>query len=167
MLPVKSLFLFFLIVVPSLIFSQTGNPYFYHDTRKNPAYGSAKKLTGSTYIINCFISADRRGWSEGDKNYVLRLQEEGLGWIQWHAKKWNIGELSFNTFNMGYEQDIKLDEIQKTSDVIKMKTPRLTTVLHAAGYTNIPAFYDSVKATTKADNIIVVVFAKRESRSHA
>jgi len=90
-----------------------------------------------------------------------------LGWIQWHARKWNISGLSFNTFNMGYEGDIKLDEIQKTSDISKMKTPWVTTVLQAAGYTNIPAFYDSVKAATKADNIIIVVFAKRESRSHA
>ncbi|MBA4197819.1 MAG: hypothetical protein C0459_09715 [Chitinophaga sp.] len=163
----KLFFILFFIAVPRFIFSQISNQYLYHDTRENPAYGSAKKLLGSTYIINCFVSADRKGWNMADKNYVLRLQNEGLGWIQWHANKWGISGLSFDTYNIGFDTDIKLNEIERTEDFTKMKTQWVTTVLHAAGYNNIPAFYDSVKAATKADNIVVMVFAKRESRSHA
>ncbi|MFX8957486.1 hypothetical protein ABTN31_19350, partial [Acinetobacter baumannii] len=64
--------------------------YNYHDTRINPPYGSAQQLLGKTHIINVFVSDDRKGWSGEDKNKMLYKEQAGLGWINWHAKKWGI-----------------------------------------------------------------------------
>jgi hypothetical protein len=145
------------------------NPQYYvHDANRiNPMYGSAKELKGKTYVINCFVSDDKRGWKTEDKKLMIALEAEGLGWIQWYKKDWGITDISFDIFNMGMEQDIKVENIERTEDITKLKSVTVPIVMRAAGYNDLSAFYDSVKNATQADNILLMIFAKKASRSYA
>ncbi|MBN8837900.1 MAG: hypothetical protein J0I09_11610 [Sphingobacteriia bacterium] len=159
---------FFLLVGHDFLFCQQLNPdYIYHDNRVNPAFGSAQTLQGKTHIINVFVSDDRKGWSAEDKADMHFKEKEGLGWINWHAKKWGIEGITFSIADLS-DKDIKVDKIESTNN-LRPKNPLkwVPLVLNLSGVTNIPHFYDSVKEATKADNIVVMIFAKKSSRSYA
>ena len=145
----------------------TLSPYFYHDTnRVNKNYGSAKQLKGKTLIINCFISA-KRSWKKEEKDEVLAMQQEGLMWVQQQANNWNISGLSFIVSNIGYDNDIHLSKIENNEEPSKLNVTWVPLVLNSSGYMNIPAFYDSVKKVSAADNVVVLIFAKQTGRSYA
>ena len=162
-----SLFTFFTSVS---IFSQSAQSaqYYIHDANKpNPMFGSARELKGKTHIINCFVSDDKRGWNKKDKALEIAMEMEGLGWLQYHKSDWYIDTIEFTTSTIGMEEDIKLGKIEQTQDITKPKSVTVPIVLNAAGYTDILGFYDSVKNATKADNILLLIFVKKASRSYA
>jgi len=166
---VRNFILMILFFIASVNICVAQNPQYYvHDANRiNPMYGSAKELKGKIYVINCFVSDDKRGWKADEKKLKIAEEAEGLGWIQWYKKDWGITDISFDIFNMGLEQDIKVEKIERAEDLSKPKSLAVPIVMKAAGYNDLAAFYDSVKNATQADNIVVIIFAKKASRSYA
>lgn len=149
--------------------SQENNSiYNYHDTtRFNPAYGSAKTMKGKTHIINCFVSAGRKNWKQSKKDLMIRKEEEGIYWLRKQATRWGGQNLDFSISHLGYENDIKLEKIEKDHEPQKLKVRWVPLVLNTVGITNLYGYYDSIKNTNNADNVVVLIFAKSEGRSYA
>ncbi len=166
---IRNSILLILFFSASIHICMAQNPQYYvHDANLiNPMYGSAKELKGKTYIINCFVSDDKRGWKIDEKKMKIAEEAEGLGWIQWYKKDWGINDISFDIFNLGLEKDIKIEKIERTENLNKPKSLTVPIVMNAAGYNDLSAFYDSVKNATQADNILLIIFAKKASRSYA
>jgi len=138
------------------------------DTLKfNEAFGSAKKLQGKVHVINVFISDDKLGWNTQDKELVLNEQDYAFRWMQGQAQVFsNNSDLSFTTTNIGLEKDVKVDNIYADKNP-KFRYPLSVWALYWAGYRQFDNFYDSVKQVNLADNILVMVFAKKVGRSFA
>jgi hypothetical protein len=161
------LFLFFV----GFIYSQqkeTISPYLYYDTTTiNPAYGSAKQLKGKTHIVNCYVSVGNYKWSAAEKKSILAKQAAGLEWLKNQGVLRNISDFSFSTSNIGFDNDIQINKIERDAEPSKLKVNWVPLVLDAAGYKDLSLFYDLVKSESKADNIVVIIFAKERGRSYA
>ncbi|MDI9364343.1 MAG: hypothetical protein QM541_05290 [Flavobacterium sp.] len=138
------------------------------DTIKfNDAYGSAKALKGKVHVINVFVSDDKLGWNAQDKELVLNEQDYAFRWIQRQAQTFlSNANLTFTTTNIGLDKDVKVHNIY-TSRNPKFQYPVSIWALYWAGYRAFDNFYDSVKLANTADNILVMVFAKKAGRSFA
>ena len=167
----KFIFTNLCLLCVSFLFAQapeTTSPYLYYDTTTiNGAYGSAKQLKGSTLIVNCFVSARRYKWKATEKKEILAKQAEGLEWLKNQALNRNITDLSFSISNIGFENDIQISKIESDIEPRRLKVNWVPLVLNAAGFNDLPSFYDSIKKESKADNIVVLIFAKDRGRSYA
>jgi hypothetical protein len=129
--------------------------------------GSAKALQGKVHVINVFISDDKLGWNAQDKETVLNEQDYAFRWAQRQAATFlTNSDLTFTTTNIGLDKDVKVDNIYADKNP-KFQYPVAIWALYWAGYRQFDNFYDSVKLANAADNILVMVFAKKVGRSFA
>ncbi len=133
----------------------------------NSPYGSAGDCTGKNLIINCFISEPDKEWLPEEKEAILAKQQIGIEWLKKQASYWGVSDLSFQTHNIGLKKDINVDKIEHVSNPARLKIHWATFTLHAAGYNNVYKLYDTLKKQYQVDNVVVMVFARKEGRSYA
>ena len=133
----------------------------------NSPFGSAGDCKGKNLIINCFISEPDKEWLPEEKEAILAKQQVGIEWLKKQASYWGISFLSFQIYNIGLKKDINVDRIEHAGNTDRLKTHWATFALHAAGYNNVYKLYDTLKKQYQVDNVVVMVFARKEGRSYA
>ena len=136
------------------------------DLPNNP-FGSAGDCKDRNLIINCFVSEPKKEWTQEEKEAILVQEQTGIEWLKKQATKRGIFNLSYQTFNLGLKNDITVDKIERASEPKKLKVHWATFALHAAGYSNVYRLYDTLKKRYNVDNVVVIVFARKEGRSYA
>ena len=157
--------LFVLVVCLFIVFSLKSQVQII-DSLPNHFYGSAGKLKGKTLVINAFVYSENV-WKQIDKTKKLQNEADVFAWIKKQAYLLDVRGITFDTISLNCSHDIVIDKIFKYNKYNKPEATLNTIVLNAVGITNIRKYYDSLKAVSHADNIILLVFYNASGRSYA
>lgn len=129
--------------------------------------GSAKTLSGKTYVLVIFVSQEgQQEWSVSDKTTVIKKIHKATRWIREKSSAFGY-KIEFLVFSLGKKNDIKLKYIPKgpyeklySSDVIRQ-------AMTASGYEDGFDLSEYARQNAACDNCIVLVASNAKGRSYA
>ena len=152
----KKLILIILIFTSFTVYSQNSK---YH-------LGSAKTLTGNIYVLACFISDYNNQWTDSEKQVMINKLHNTQSWLKKQAANYGV-TVDFDGGNFGFQNDIKIPNINYGTGSGAEDVNILTTVFKEIGYSSNLAFYDWVLKNTKSKNTFVIFFVKGQGRSYS
>jgi len=121
--------------------------------------GTAKILTGNTYVLICFISDRNNQWRNNEKMNAIAKYNEATGWLKTQARNYGV-RIDFESGTYGLDSDIKLNYIEYGTASGNEDVEIVSTVLNQLGYYNDLSFYDWVLNNTNCSNALVLLYVK-------
>ena len=137
----------------------------YAQSRDPKGIGSAKELTGNTYILEVFISDQNNNWLYEEKLDIINKYYEAINWIQNQSRRYNIN-VNFEGGNFGLDSDIKINNIEYGTASGNENIDMVSTVLKKIGYENSLSFYNWA-INNNFDNTFVLIFVKGMGTGYA
>lgn len=131
-----------------------------HEVRNE---GSAKKLSGSIYILSIFASDT--AWSEENKYELNRKLFEAEEWLKKEASKYGA-RITFKNGQFGYEKTVNM-AVATGKGTGKENSRVAHKAMKVIGYNSLLQFYEWVKNEEKCDNCLIIVFTKGYGRDYA
>ena len=125
--------------------------------------GSAKRLSGSIYVLSVF--AGDKHWSRTGKEKLMNELYKAAGWISREAARYGKN-VSFKYGTYGLDKTIKM-AIAPGHGTGNEDGRVAHKALETVGYKNIGQFYEWFKKNEQCDNCLIVVFAQGRGRSYA
>ena len=130
----------------------------------NKPFGSAGNCIGKSLVVNCFISEIGNKWNTAEKDSILQKEQLGFNWLYKQSTNWGNKNLSFQVLNLAKDDDIVLAMIPKSS---RSKIWITEYALHATGYDDVYALYDSLKKKYQVEHLVFMFFANKTGHSFA
>lgn len=134
-----------------------------HARHKEYNAGSAKRLSGSIYVLAVF--AGDRHWDRAGKEKLLNELYKAENWITKEAARYGKN-VSFKHGTYGLDKTINMP-VASGHGTGNEDCRVAHKVLGAVGYRSIGQFYDWFKKNEQCDNCLVIVFAQGRGRSYA
>ena len=128
--------------------------------------GSAYTLDGKIYTVSCFVSGPDDQWKPEVKLKMLNKLNEGNKWLSEQAARFKVS-LSFDGENFGLIHDIKLLQIERGTASGKERVDLVSVVLGKIGYKSALDLYDELIASSKCNNLQVLIFIKGEGTGYS
>lgn len=127
--------------------------------------GSANKLEGKVYTLNCFVSNANNEWTNDEKLVILQKLDKSTQWLTEQALAQKVS-LSFENGNFGLKEDIKMEIASGTASG-KEDVDLISKVLLKIGYKRPLDLYDWAKKNTTCNNVQVIIFMKGKGNGYA
>ena len=129
--------------------------------------GSAKNLSGSTYVLIIFVSQeDGAEWTQEEVSGVYDRIFEAFSWIKEQDRRFGV-KTDFSLFVLGDKRKISIDYFPSGPFDGDLSNGMIKTAMSAAGYTSDFDFLGYAKNKTGCDNCIVYVCCNSRGRSYA
>jgi len=166
-----------LLTIVLILFVQSVYCQSYDDNGKkyfeSKNVGSAKEITGSTYILSIFASEGDEKWTIEGKKQFMKKEQEAFNWISKEVKTYN----KTFTYKRGVyfkgDVDFKLKKRVKisTSDSIKYVRnniyPMLLEALQMQGYKSTKGLYEYLTSKFGCSNVIINLYIKGQGHSYS
>jgi len=135
--------------------------------------GSAKEMTGSTYVLSIFASEEDDKWTiEGKKQFMFK-EQTAYDWISKEVKTYN----KTFTYKRGVyykgNEDFKITKLIKINTIDSIKYVReninamLLEALQLQGHKSTKGFYDYITTKFGCKNVFVNLYIKGKGQSFA
>ena len=129
--------------------------------------GSAKKLSGKTYVLVLFVSYKyAQDWTKEEMDEIYQKIFNAFSWLKKSAKKYN-SEVDFSLFVLGDNEKIKMDYIPQGPFEGAYSTEMLKLAMYEADYDKKFDFVEYTHQTIGSDNCVVYVCCNTYGRSFA
>lgn len=135
----------------------------HHARHKEYNAGSAKRLSGSIYVLAVFAGDGH--WSRAGKEKLLNELYKAEKWIRKEAARYGKS-VSFKHGTYGLDNTINV-HVAPGHGTGNEDCRVAHKVLGAAGYKSIGQFYEWFRKNEQCDNCLVIVFAQGRGRSYA
>lgn len=166
-----------LFTIVLMLFIQSAYCQSYDDSSKkyfeSKNVGSAKEISGSTYILSIFASEGDEKWSVEGKKQFMKKEQEAYNWIAKEVKTYN----KTFTYKRGVYYkggvDYKLKKQVKigTSDSIKYVRnnvyPMVLEALQSQGFKSTKGFYDYITSKFDCTNVFINLYVKGIGHSYS